>query len=212
MVSVSDAASPMALLNNTPFIQQLVGGWNQLQACASNAFQPGRTQQKRLMLRKGTALLPRRVMVSHRAPFAAIIPGDGVVEQVVTSGLSNFLNLYNTALIARLVLTWFPNPPEFIQQPLATICDPYLNLFRGLIPPLGGTLDFSPILAFVVLNLFTNTAAALPAELGPDGCTPLPRKQKQGALQWLQPSKYQRAWAQRMQAQRETRQAKRQSC
>ena len=45
--------------------------------------------------------------------------------------------------------------------PLATLCDPYLNLFRGIIPPIGGTIDLSPILAFTVLNVFTNTAAAL---------------------------------------------------
>lgn len=51
----------------------------------------------------------------------------------------------------------------------STICDPYLNIFRGLIPPLGGTLDLSPILAFLVLNAFTSTAAALPAELPVDG-------------------------------------------
>lgn len=48
---------------------------------------------------------------------------------------------------------------------LSTLCDPYLNIFRGIIPPLGGTLDLSPILAFLVLNAFTSTAAALPAEL-----------------------------------------------
>lgn len=47
----------------------------------------------------------------------------------------------------------------------STICDPYLNIFRGIIPPLGGTLDLSPILAFLVLSAFTSTAAALPAEL-----------------------------------------------
>jgi YggT family protein len=51
------------------------------------------------------------------------------------------------------VLTWFPNPPEAIVAPLSTVCDPYLNLFRGVIPPLGGTLDLSPILAFLVLNV-----------------------------------------------------------
>ncbi len=34
-----------------------------------------------------------------------------------------------------------------------TVTDPYLSLFRGIIPPLGGTLDLSPILAFVVLNV-----------------------------------------------------------
>lgn len=46
----------------------------------------------------------------------------------------------------------------------STLCDPYLNIFRGIIPPLGG-LDLSPILAFLVLDAFTSTAAALPAEL-----------------------------------------------
>ena len=39
-------------------------------------------------------------------PFAAIIPGDGVAEQVITTGINQFLSLYNAALIGRLVLTW----------------------------------------------------------------------------------------------------------
>ncbi|CAN6465865.1 unnamed protein product [Victoria cruziana] len=97
--------------------------------------------------------------------FAAIIPGDSVAGLVVANGISNFLNIYNTLLVIRLVLTWFPNSPPAIVSPLSTLCDPYLNIFRGLIPPLGGTLDLSPILAFLVLNAFTSTAAALPAEL-----------------------------------------------
>ncbi|GFZ01042.1 YGGT family protein [Actinidia rufa] len=51
----------------------------------------------------------------------------------------------------------------------STLCDPYLNIFRGLIPSLGGTLDLLPILAFLVLNAFTSTVAALPTELSPTG-------------------------------------------
>ncbi|XP_020582138.1 ylmG homolog protein 2, chloroplastic [Phalaenopsis equestris] len=96
--------------------------------------------------------------------FAAILPGDSVAGILVANGISNFLNIYNTLLVVRLVLTWFPNSPPAIVSPLSTICDPYLNIFRGIIPPLGGTLDLSPILAFIVLNAFTSTAAALPAE------------------------------------------------
>lgn len=99
--------------------------------------------------------------------FAAILPGDSVAGIVVANGILNFLNIYNTLLIVRLVLTWFPNAPPAVVSPLSTICDPYLNIFRGIIPPLGGTLDLSPILAFLVLNAFTSTAAALPAELPP---------------------------------------------
>ena len=48
--------------------------------------------------------------------------------------------------------------------PGSTICDPYLNLFRNIIPPIGGSLDLSPVLAFLTLNVFTNAAEALPAE------------------------------------------------
>ncbi|XAR57532.1 hypothetical protein NMG60_11025709 [Bertholletia excelsa] len=101
--------------------------------------------------------------------FAAILPGDSVAGVVVANGLLNFLNIYNTLLVVRLVLTWFPNSPPAIVSPLSTLCDPYLNIFRGIIPPLGGTLDLSPILAFLVLNAFTSTAAALPAELPKTG-------------------------------------------
>ncbi|XP_043719516.1 ylmG homolog protein 2, chloroplastic [Telopea speciosissima] len=97
--------------------------------------------------------------------FAAILPGDSVAEIVATNGILNFLNIYNSLLVVRLVLTWFPNSPPAIVSPLSTLCDPYLNIFRGIIPPLGGTLDLSPILAFLVLNAFTSAAAALPAEL-----------------------------------------------
>jgi YggT family protein len=35
---------------------------------------------------------------------------------------------------------------------VSSITDPYLNAFRGLIPPIGG-LDISAILAFLALNL-----------------------------------------------------------
>ena len=35
---------------------------------------------------------------------------------------------------------------------LSQLTDPYLNLFRSLLPPLGA-IDFSPILAFLALQL-----------------------------------------------------------
>ena len=49
---------------------------------------------------------PNAVHFARARPFAAILPGDGVAEQVITSSISSFLSLYNAALIGRLVLTW----------------------------------------------------------------------------------------------------------
>jgi YggT family protein len=39
---------------------------------------------------------------------------------------------------------------------VAFYTDPYLNLFRRLIPPIGGVLDLSPILAFFGLEILEN--------------------------------------------------------
>lgn len=50
--------------------------------------------------------------------FAAVLPGDSVAGVVVANGILNFLNIYNTLLIVRLVLTWFPNSPPAIVSPL----------------------------------------------------------------------------------------------
>jgi hypothetical protein len=43
---------------------------------------------------------------------------DSVGAVVVSNGISNFLNLYNTVLVVRLVLTWFPNTHPAIVGPL----------------------------------------------------------------------------------------------
>lgn len=67
---------------------------------------------------------------------------------------ATFLNIYFVLLIIRILLSWFPNV-DWLSQPFATLSqltDPYLNLFRSLIPPLGG-IDLSPILAFLVLQI-----------------------------------------------------------
>ena len=44
---------------------------------------------------------------------------------------------------------------------LRDLCDPYLNLFRNIIPPVFDTLDVSPLLAFAVLgtlgSIFNNS-------------------------------------------------------
>lgn len=64
-----------------------------------------------------------------------------------------FIVIYNALLIVRILLSWFPqlNWSNPILSVLSQLTDPYLNLFRGIIPPIGG-LDFSPWLAFMLLS------------------------------------------------------------
>ncbi len=81
---------------------------------------------------------------------------------LLVSTLSTFITIYTGLLFVRILLTWFPNI-SFQDQPFATlaqITDPYLNLFRSIIPPLGG-MDFSPMLAIIVLQLLGSLVAGI---------------------------------------------------
>ncbi|HYW22373.1 MAG TPA: YggT family protein [Nodularia sp. (in: cyanobacteria)] len=78
--------------------------------------------------------------------------------------LATFIEYYSYLLIFRVLLTWFPTI-NWYNQPFAAlgqITDPYLNLFRSIIPALGG-MDFSPILAFLALNLVGGLLKSLTA-------------------------------------------------
>ena len=68
--------------------------------------------------------------------------------------LAQTLQIYSLVLIMRVLLSWFPNLDwsNPVLSTVSSITDPYLNAFRGLIPPLGG-LDLSAILAFIALSL-----------------------------------------------------------
>ena len=69
--------------------------------------------------------------------------------------LARTLMIYSVFLLVRVLLSWFPNldwGSNPILSGLSSITDPYLNLFRGLIPPLGG-IDLSALVAFLALNL-----------------------------------------------------------
>jgi YggT family protein len=52
--------------------------------------------------------------------------------------INNFLQIYSVILIVRVLLTWFQNADSAYQimSFLSPITDPYLNLFRSIIPPL----------------------------------------------------------------------------
>ena len=78
--------------------------------------------------------------------------------------LAQTLSIYTVVLIVRVLLSWFPNLDwgNPVLSAVSSITDPYLNVFRGLIPPLGG-LDLSAIIAFIALNLVQQLLASASA-------------------------------------------------
>lgn len=95
--------------------------------------------------------------------MAMVLPPDSIAEVVVVEGGVQFLSLYTGLITLRILLSWFPQAQSVsLLQPLFTVSDAYLNLFRGIVPPIGG-IDISPIGAFFVLNLLTNSVAGLGA-------------------------------------------------
>ena len=81
-------------------------------------------------------------------------------------GFINFLGIYNALITGRILLSWFPQAQgQPLLQPLFVVTDPFLNLFRGLIPPIGG-LDLSILPALLILSSLGNAIPALGADLG----------------------------------------------
>jgi YggT family protein len=76
--------------------------------------------------------------------------------------VAQFLNIYMVLIFIRILLSWFPNVNMY-EGPLSVIpqlTDPYLNVFRSFIPPLGG-IDFSPIIAIFLLQFVAQLVPGL---------------------------------------------------
>jgi YggT family protein len=72
--------------------------------------------------------------------------------------IRNFINVfifvYVIVILVYIITSWvrLPYSPTLnrVQRFLYDVCDPYLRLFRRIVPPLG-PLDLSPMLAVIVL-------------------------------------------------------------
>jgi YggT family protein len=82
-----------------------------------------------------------------------------ITRSDIASYVNSLFLVYIILIFVRVLLSWIPRMPyyrwlravvDFIHQ----VTDPYLNLFRRFLPPLGGrgmALDISPIIAVIVL-------------------------------------------------------------
>ena len=81
-----------------------------------------------------------------------------MVAYKLFSVLASTAQLFSYLLLIRVLLTWFPGVDwnNGVLSALSSLTDPYLNIFRGVIPPIGG-FDISSILAFLLLSVIVDT-------------------------------------------------------
>lgn len=74
---------------------------------------------------------------------------------MITTIIYYAIQLYTYAIIGYILMSWIPALQESaFGRFLAKIVEPYLNIFKRIIPPLG-MIDFSPIIALIALRLIT---------------------------------------------------------
>ncbi|GAX79982.1 hypothetical protein CEUSTIGMA_g7421.t1 [Chlamydomonas eustigma] len=96
--------------------------------------------------------ISKNMSMASVLPFASTGLADGSMTEVY-GALSKALDIYLVLLSVRVLLTWFRNI-NWGSEPFNTIrqfTDPYLNVFRGIIPAIGG-IDLSPMLGFFILS------------------------------------------------------------
>ncbi|MCM3746285.1 YggT family protein [Paenibacillus pasadenensis] len=65
----------------------------------------------------------------------------------------NIETIYRFLIIGYILLSWLPNARDsFIGEFIGKLVEPYLSIFRRFIPPIGGMLDLSPIVALLALR------------------------------------------------------------
>src|SRR5699024_12772728 len=67
--------------------------------------------------------------------------------------LQSAIQIYSFVLFIYIMMSWFPGARESqFGYFLARICEPYLEQFRKIIPPIG-MIDISPIVAIFALQM-----------------------------------------------------------
>lgn len=86
---------------------------------------------------------------------------------MLANAINNLFYFYYILIIIRIFLSWIPSI-DWEQQPftwIRSVVDPFLNIFRGIIPPIG-MLDISPIVAIILLQFIQVIVVRLVAGLG----------------------------------------------
>lgn len=74
------------------------------------------------------------------------------------------IHFYSILILIYCLMSWLPVGAsgliEDIRSVLASLCEPYLGLFRKIVPPLG-MVDITPIIAILVLQVLRSVIGAI---------------------------------------------------
>lgn len=78
---------------------------------------------------------------------------SSIIDAMTSHIIDILFQVYTLMILGRVLGSWVPQWQEKrFMLFIAYYTDPYLNLFRRLIPPLG-MIDISPIVAFFALSI-----------------------------------------------------------
>ena len=71
--------------------------------------------------------------------------------------VDSMVRFYSFLILIYVILSWFPASGGIadIRRILSTICEPYIGIFRRIVPVMGvggAGIDFSPLVALLVLQ------------------------------------------------------------
>lgn len=76
---------------------------------------------------------------------------------MLSNSLEYLYNIYQYMIIGYILLSWVPSARDSaIGRLLARAVEPYLGVFRRFIPPIGGVIDLSPIIALFALRFIVS--------------------------------------------------------
>ena len=83
---------------------------------------------------------------------------------IIRESINKFFAVIDFLILARIILSWIsPNPNSTVTKVLYQLTEPILSPFRNLLHRFGliGTIDFSPFLAVIALNVLKSLILSL---------------------------------------------------
>jgi YggT family protein len=92
-----------------------------------------------------------------------------ITRENVADYVAALFLVYIILILIRVLISWIPRMPyhpalRTVLDFVTETTDPYLNLFRRIIPPIGGGglgLDLSPMIGIIVLFILRGLVVAL---------------------------------------------------